>query len=110
MLPGDVTLGLPDWVSLTAIMVGLSALTTQAGGLENDMRWLAWLGMGASPLWVPGTQALLPGIAWTGLFYLVSITTLVGAGRLVTRRRLHMWLETTCWALAASSLLLALLG
>ena len=101
--------GLSTWLSMAAVLVGLLALALQGLlALSSDVRWLAWLGLGAQPLWTL-TRAPVQGIYWVTLVYLLAI----GAASILSRRPALKSnagrIIAIVWALAGMSLLSALL-
>ena len=84
-------------------------LSTSARSVASGLRWLAWFGLGAVPIWVSWTPSAVPALAWSSLVYLVAVAALAGVGRTHFAHQNHRLLLITCWGLGALSLLASLL-
>ncbi len=102
-------IGLADWLSASAVVAGLVGLLPGAArDLSGAVRWLAWLGLGIAPLW--GIQpAVLLGVYWVSLVYLVAVAILAGLGLAARRRGGTGTISLIAWSLALASLVAALL-
>jgi hypothetical protein len=112
LLQGDAAWGLSGWLSLAAVAAGLLSILALGtrDPASGGLRWLGWFGLAAAPLWTSGALPVAgPAWVWVSLSYLAAILVLAGLGRTSYLRR-RPWLPvTTCWALAALSVLAALL-
>jgi hypothetical protein len=102
---GEVTIA--DWLSLLAVAVGLAALAADgAPSLPGGVRWLGWLGLGATPIW---HQALISNALWVSLVYALAIGMIAWTSVIVWRRANRMLAVGVAFGMAAASLLAALL-
>ena len=53
-------LGVSGWLALAAVMLGLAVLAAPPHAMAGEFRWLAWLGLAASPLWMLISQRHCP--------------------------------------------------
>ncbi len=107
LLTTSGTPSLADWLSLLAVGVGLAKLARPSGrDLAGSVRWLAWLGLGAAPLW--GVTPTLSAL-WVSLAYAVAILVVAVVTRLFGKEATGRLALATTWSLAALSLVAALL-
>lgn len=98
---------LSGWVALAAVGAGLVALWESAGrDLSGGTRWLAWLGLGAGPLWSLGIP--VEGIYWASGVFIFGILGAAAVVRVVPARGKRS-LAAIAWLGAALALLSALL-
>jgi hypothetical protein len=114
LLVGDVApWNLSSVLSLLAVGAGLVALSMSASrDLPGAVGWLAWLGLGLTPVWAGWDQPPLPGIYWASLVYAIAIALLAIIGRFISAyaRDKGVAIIIGVWVLAILSLLAALLG
>ena len=94
--------------ALSSLAVGLCLLWPEVLDMGTGVRWLGWLGLGAVPLW--DTSLPFAGIALSTGVYALFITASAVLSRVTAGAKVLGDLEIMCWALAAFSLLVALLG
>jgi hypothetical protein len=111
LLQGEAGWGLSGWLSTAAVAASLVGLLAGCPrGPAASVRWLAWLGLGATPVWASlGLTLPGPAWAWVSVAYLAAMLALAGVGRAGYIRE-RPWLPAaTCWGLGALSALAALL-
>ena len=103
----DMSSGIPGWISLTAVFLGVALLSHQAASsLSLAARLVGWLGLASTPLW---TLPRLENPLRVALVYMILMLTAAIVGRLAADRVKADWSMGVVWSLAALSLLAALL-
>ena len=104
-----------DWsvaAALVMLAVAVGLVSVWRGGM-GDMaaaaRWLAWVGLGASPL-LEWSQAPFAGVTWASCIFLLLIVTLALSTRYLARRMSLEVLSAIGGVLSLSALVMALLG
>lgn len=102
---------LSEWLAALAVLaglVGIASLRASQQSLQASARGLAWLGLGAHPLWA-SMQLPLAGVVTVSLVYTVVLAAMAFLARLTRTQKWGRGAAYVCWGWAALALLLALL-